>query len=155
MKWDTIIVGCSAHKLLPKEVPEDGIAAMDLYESSYWSLKRRFGEVCANEWWILSAEHGLLHPTTKIDYYDTNIADIDAEEWGFRAVRQMEEAAIFRDESIALEAGKDYLSPLLKAGIEDYDVQLDMLTRGDPIGKRQQILRQLIDDELSSDAMEW
>mgnify|MGYP005852039653 CR=1 FL=1 len=66
-------VGCSGSKF------EDAgtCPAKNLYKGSYWVNKKKYGEACADEWRIISAEHALLHPNTEITYYERTPADLE------------------------------------------------------------------------------
>jgi hypothetical protein len=65
-------VGCSGSKF------EDGdpMAAKDRYKGAYWVNKRRYGETCADNWRVISAEHAVLHPETPIEYYERTPDDL-------------------------------------------------------------------------------
>jgi len=45
--------------------------AKDLYISTLFRGRRSFVEYSCDEWWILSAEHGLVHPDQVLAPYDT------------------------------------------------------------------------------------
>ena len=44
--------------------------AKDLYTSTLFVGRRRYVERHCDEWWILSAEHGLVHPDMLLEPYD-------------------------------------------------------------------------------------
>lgn len=71
-----VLVGCGAAK---RDVDE-AVEARDLYDSVYFSLKRRYAEAHAirdrNGWCILSAEHGVIPNRLDIEPYDTTIEDL-------------------------------------------------------------------------------
>jgi len=65
-------VGCSGSKF-----EDDGLLpAKARYKGSYWSGKREYGEVCADDWRVLSAEHAVLDPATPIAYYERTPDDL-------------------------------------------------------------------------------
>lgn len=66
-------VGCSGSKY----ESTDALPAKDRYKGSYWVNKRKYGETCADEWRIISAEHNLLAPDTEIHYYERTPADLE------------------------------------------------------------------------------
>lgn len=68
-----IAVGCSSSK---HDVDEP-VRAADLYKGSYWSCKSDYGEALGLQWRIISAEHDLLHPDTRIDYYERTVSDLE------------------------------------------------------------------------------
>jgi hypothetical protein len=55
--------------------------AQELYDSTYFEKKQAFADELTDEWWILSAKHGILHPDTVIEDYDTTVDDVDIDEW--------------------------------------------------------------------------
>ena len=66
-------VGCSGSKY---EGPDD-LPAKERYKGAYWTNKRRYGEMCADDWRIISAEFAVLHPETPIDYYEQTPDDLE------------------------------------------------------------------------------
>lgn len=61
------LVGC---------VKEKGVtptAARDLYRSTLFAGRRAYVERSCDEWWILSAEHGLVHPDDVLEPYDVTL----------------------------------------------------------------------------------
>lgn len=62
-----ILLGCVAGK---RSLPAP---AADLYTSQLWRKRRAYAEATGMPWLILSAEHGLLHPSVVIDPYDTTL----------------------------------------------------------------------------------
>lgn len=52
--------------------------AKDLYRSSLFSGRRAYVERHCDEWWILSAGHGLVHPDTVLSPDDVCMADLDS-----------------------------------------------------------------------------
>lgn len=67
-----VAVGCSGSK----HDPDDPVPARTLYRGPYWTCKRRYAEAAGDEWRILSAEHGLLAPGDRIDYYQRTPDDL-------------------------------------------------------------------------------
>lgn len=65
------IVGCGKSKRSYRS------KARNLYTSSYFAKKRRYGDVACDKWFVLSAEHGLIDPGRRIDPYDTHIDDVE------------------------------------------------------------------------------
>jgi len=102
-----VLIGCGAQKRDPSE-PQDLHAAavgpdedfrtgtgpaweaQDLYTHWYFQAKREFAELVSTwsgdiednppGWAILSAEHGVLFPWSKVQPYDTTIDDLGGEE---------------------------------------------------------------------------
>jgi hypothetical protein len=63
------LVGCSKRKL------SYAAPAKDLYRSTLFQLSRRWAELYADAWAILSARYGVVDPEKVIEPYDTTIAD--------------------------------------------------------------------------------
>jgi hypothetical protein len=69
--WLVGLVSCSKAKVDSLEP----VPARDLYAPSYVFRKsREIVERDCDEWWVLSAEHGLVHPDTPLHRYDTTLA---------------------------------------------------------------------------------
>jgi hypothetical protein len=68
------VVGCSASK----HDVDGAVPARDLYRSSYWTCKERFGASVADDWRIISAKHALLDPDREIPHYDRSVEDLEA-----------------------------------------------------------------------------
>ncbi|MFC7134360.1 MULTISPECIES: DUF6884 domain-containing protein [Salinibaculum] len=65
-------VGCSGSKY----EDDQPIPAKARYKGAYWTNKRRYGETCADEWRIISAEHAVLDPATPIEHYEKTPSDL-------------------------------------------------------------------------------
>src|SRR5699024_2883574 len=68
--------------------------ANDLYTSPYFRKMRAYAERLPGPWFILSAEHGLVHPEQRLAPYNWYLADAGAayrREWGPRVVAQLGE----------------------------------------------------------------
>gem|GEM_PF-621886 len=68
-----VAVGCSGSKYEVDEL----VPAEELYRGGYWTNKRDYYQVVGDDGRIVSAEHGLLHPSEPIEYYETHIEDLD------------------------------------------------------------------------------
>lgn len=91
--------------------------AAELYQSDWFRKARTYVEATGCRWFILSAEHGLLHPSDRIDPYDTTLAAMGAHgrrEWGNRVAAQLDMVlgGEFTGDIVFL-AGKHYRTPLL------------------------------------------
>ena len=76
---DVVLVGCVKSKL------DHAAPAQDLYVSAGFRKRRAYAESSARPWYILSALHGLVAPTTLIEPYDVYLADEPADyrrAWG-------------------------------------------------------------------------
>jgi len=56
----------------------DRRVAKDLYVSTLFFGRRSFVERSCGQWWILSAEHGLVHPDEVLGPYDVTLKDASA-----------------------------------------------------------------------------
>lgn len=81
-----VLVGCVAPKA------DQAAPAADLYRGQLWNARRRYAERVGLPWFILSAEHGLLHPADQVAPYDTSMASLGAAgrvRWARRVVVQL------------------------------------------------------------------
>lgn len=73
------VVGCSKTKREPGE--GNTLPAERLYsKSDYFSKAWRYSGLIADYAYILSAEHAIVHPEDELEYYETYIGDLDADE---------------------------------------------------------------------------
>ena len=63
-----ILVSCVSKKL-SKPAP-----AKDLYQSSWFKKARAYAEIEGDQWFVLSAKHGLLLPDEVIEPYDISLS---------------------------------------------------------------------------------
>ena len=96
-------------------------AAKDLYCSAWFKKARRFAEK-SQWWWILSAKHGLLHPSRIIDPYDETLAQKSADArrlWSARIAFQVCDIVRAANiDKVIILGGKNYartLSSFLEA----------------------------------------
>lgn len=112
---DLILVGCVKSKrahLSP---------ARDLYTSRLWTNRQSYAEAHGCPWYILSAQHGLLHPDTLVGPYDLSLKQLSAKmrrEWS----QQVLEALIvdipdLHGKTIEIHAGKPYAENGLEKGL--------------------------------------
>lgn len=85
---DVILVSCVSTKL---KVPA---LAKDLYISNLFRKERAYAERSGRPWYILSGEHGLVHPESWLAPYDCYLPKKQAHyrnAWGARVVTSLEE----------------------------------------------------------------
>lgn len=102
MKRRVVLVACCGKKL-PYPAP-----ARELYQSELFRKSRAYAEQHGDEWLILSALHGVVHPDATVAPYDQTLNDMPAEDrraWSARVARQL--AAYAADELTVL-AGAAY-----------------------------------------------
>ena len=103
-----------------------------MYTSSLFKSRRRYAEAVTDEWFILSAKHGLLSPWSEIEPYELSLdslSRLDRSAWTVGVLSQLLDAVgegcpyhgqpNYREASDAFElprievhAGKDYASSL-------------------------------------------
>ena len=94
--------------------------AKELYVSDWFLKTRAFVEAQGSPWFILSAEHGLLHPDAVTAPYEKTLNNMGADErraWA-STVMQTLEAHLAGVKTVAILAGQKYrefLEPLLRA----------------------------------------
>lgn len=107
----------------------------ELYISDYFRKMRSYAEEQHDDWWILSARHGLLEPEGEpIEPYNETLKDAGIEErqeWAERVHGQMQDHGLLEGGAIfVVHAGEDYygeLQPLL----EQHDgVSVELPTKG-------------------------
>ena len=89
--------------------------AKDLYVSPLFRALRAYAEGSADEWYILSAEHGLTHPEAVIDPYERTLLKMrsaERHEWADRVSSALAKIVQPGDEVIML-AGERYREGLL------------------------------------------
>lgn len=111
--------------------------AKHLYDTStYFCKMRDYAEATGDQWYILSAKHGLLSPTAEIDPYD---------EYGLSEQQAKTIAAeISRSETEYVEiiAGSAY-TDVLTPELESHGIEVKERCRGLKIGERMQKLDNL------------
>ena len=118
--------------------------ARELYVSELFRGLRRYAEACADAWYILSAEHGLLHPDQVVAPYERTLNTMRKPErlvWASRVQRQLLEVLPASAEVILL-AGARYrenLEPFLRS--MGYEVSVPLA--GLALGKQLQYLKEI------------
>lgn len=101
----------------------------DLYDSVYFDAMKRYAEASDDDYRILSAKHGLLHPDVEIDPYD---------EFGLSDEQAASIATTLANTGInhvEVIAGKKYTDPLTPE-LEAHGIDVLELCRGMEIGNR-------------------
>lgn len=102
--------------------------ARDLYRSTWFKKARAWIEARDCDWFILSAEYGLLHPQTVIEPYDKSLNTMPVagrRDWAGRVSRQLR-AQLIADEIIVL-AGvryREFLMPVLREIADSVEVPM-------------------------------
>ena len=116
--------------------------ARDLYTSALFRKSRAWAEANCDEWYILSAQHGLLDPATHTAPYEHTLNTLTAPErlrWAQRVHRQLGEAGLLHSSvEFVWLAGRQYKEHLSRFLVDS--AQTDPL-HGLGIGKRLQWLK--------------
>ena len=106
----------------------------NLYTSDYFEKMRSYAEQYHDDWWILSAKHGLLNPDGEpIEPYDETLSGarvVKKRDWAEQVAEELDEEGLLSEEvTLVVHAGKDYYEELLPL-IEDRDVSVEIPTEG-------------------------
>jgi hypothetical protein len=131
------LVSCVKRKL------EQATAAEDLYISDLFLSMRRYAEQVADQWFILSAEHGLLQPEEIVAPYERTLLKMtkaDRTAWAQRVQAQLVDVLPPQAEVILLAGMKyrDDLLPFLRS--RGHVVHVPMA--GMPLGRQLQWLKE-------------
>jgi hypothetical protein len=112
----------------------------ELYTSNYFEKMRSYTEQYHDDWWILSAKHGLLDPNGDlIEPYNETLSGAKISkkrEWAEQVAVQLDEEGLLSDDvTLVIHAGKDYYEELLPL-IEKAGVNVEIPTEGLTIGER-------------------
>lgn len=84
--------------------------AKGMYMGLYYLKQRAFIEAFCDEWWIISAKYGLLHPDAQIEPYEVTLGDMTSfsrRAWG-RTVKTQILKTIPRDRILLSTMGNNY-----------------------------------------------
>jgi len=106
----------------------------NLYTSDYFEKMRSYAEQYHDDWWILSAKHGLLNPDGEpIEPYDETLSGarvVKKRDWAEQVAEELDEEGLLSKElTLVVHAGKDYYEELLPL-IEERDVSVEIPTEG-------------------------
>lgn len=134
------LVGCVKDKA---DTPR---RAKDLYASTLFSGRRSYVEESCSEWWILSAEHGLVHPDQVLAPYDVALKDAS------RAARRQWSASVLEaldslvapgpHDAIEIHAGAEYRDFGLIDGLRVRGCAVEIPTEGMRIGHQLRFYKQ-------------
>lgn len=123
-------------------------AARDLYDTSDYFVKQRaYAEAVADEWFVQSAEYGLVHPDDVVETYDAHASDLeDADGWA-EDIADALEANVGPEAVVEILGGAAYADPLTpELELRGFDV-LEPL-RGQRIGTRKRSLAAMTNTRL-------
>lgn len=114
--------------------------AEDLYVSTLFAGRRRYVERTCDRWFVLSAKHGLLEPTTLVEPYDETLKTkgrLERRRWSESVLEQLDAAlgdvagAIFE-----VHAGAEYRDHGLTAGLLARGARVEVPVEGLRIGEQ-------------------
>ena len=117
--------------------------ARDLYSSALFTKASELADRCAEDWFILSAKHGLLHPERVIEPYDLTLNSMSAAErraWA-DGVLEMLLPSMRGSEEMAILAGSVYRENLV-GPIKALGCQVEIPMDGLKIGRQLQWLNE-------------
>ena len=122
------LVGCVKKKL------DVDARAKDLYISPLFRGRRHYVERSCDEWWILSAEHGLVDPEQVLAPYDVTLKDMGRAErraWARRVLDELEASTLLSPSDVVeIHAGADYRDYGLVDGLRRMGCAVEVPTEG-------------------------
>ena len=126
------LVGC-VKKKLDVDAP-----AKDLYISTLFRGRRRYVEQSCDEWWILSAEHGVVDPEQVLAPYDVTLKEMGRAErrvWASRVLDELEASTLLSPgDVVEIHAGADYRDFGLVDGLRLMGCAVENPTEGLALG---------------------
>ena len=130
------LVGCV------KEKRRTAAAAKDLYTSTLFMGRRRAVEQSCEQWFVLSALHGLLDPEQRVEPYDVTLNTMGRDErrrWAAGVVQALQRRlGTLQGHHFELHAGANYLEFGLIDALTQHGGTVSWPTRGVPMGKQLQ-----------------
>ncbi|MBE1603724.1 DUF6884 domain-containing protein [Actinopolymorpha pittospori] len=130
------LVGCV------KEKATKPLPARDLYISALFRGRRSFVLRSCTEWWILSAEHGLVHPDQVLAPYDKSLKSATRAErraWSEAVLRRLDgETRPASGDVVEFHAGAEYRDYGLLEGLVARGCRVEVPTSGLPLGRQLQ-----------------
>lgn len=88
MTHTVAVVACSASKLDPVDFGRNTLPARFLYtKSDLFKKAAAYAEQCCDDWVILSAKYGLVHPDDELPYYEQRLPRSGDRAWAARVNR--------------------------------------------------------------------
>jgi len=137
------LVGCVKEK---SDTPRQ---ARDLYVSTLFSGRRSYVERSCDEWWILSAAHGLVHPDSLLAPYDVTLKSASRSArrlWSERVLRAIEENIHPAPSDLfEIHGGSEYRNFGLLDGLRTRGCTIEIPTEGLTIGRQLQFYKKARD----------
>ena len=109
--------------------------AKDLYASNWFKKARAYAEQNGSRWYILSAEHGLVHPETVIAPYNKTLVNMPKSErrvWSDRVFHDIEDV-VGPSDCVVFLAGvkyREFLFDMVRALCAEVQVPMEGLSNG-------------------------
>ena len=134
------LVGCVKKKVDVSRV------AKDLYVSTLFVGRRSYVERSSDEWWVLSAKHGLVHPDEVLAPYNVTLKDADRlarRSWSNQLLLVIDERIQpRRGDVFEIHAGAEYREFGLLDGLRDRGCVVEIPTEGMPFGVQLRFYKQ-------------
>jgi hypothetical protein len=121
-------------------------AAKDLYVSALFVGRRSYVERSCDQWWILSAKHGLVHPDEALDPYDVTLKDegrAARREWTAGMLAAIDERVRpVAGDVFEIHAGAEYREFGLVVGLRGRGCTVENPTEGMGIGRQLQFYKE-------------
>ncbi len=125
------LVACAAKK------KQNAARADEIYISSLFQKSRGYAQSCCDEWFILSAKHGVLPPATKIEPYNITLNNMGKEErrvWAAGVMKALWKMLSSGDKIVFL-AGMAYRE-FLVGPLEEMGLECEVPMKGMRIGEQ-------------------
>lgn len=122
--------------------------AKDLYTSALFRGRRRWVEQTCDEWWILSALHGVTHPDQPLRPYDVTLntkTDRARRTWTEMALWQLAKHPWWdcpRGVVFEIHAGAAYIAHGLVNKLDEFGFTVELPAFGLKIGEQLQLYKQ-------------
>lgn len=102
--------------------------------------RRRYVEQSCDEWWVLSAKHGLLHPDRTIEPYDVALESMPARlryQWSLLVLESLDEQVeLSAGDVVEMHAGSAYRDFGLVDGLVERGLKVEVPTFGMSLGQQ-------------------
>ncbi|MBN2549514.1 MAG: hypothetical protein JXB15_10175 [Anaerolineales bacterium] len=132
-----VLISCVSKKSLATS------PARDLYTSDWFKKAARYAGEIADEWYILSAKYGLVHPDQVLDPYNATLKTMGKRarmNWADRVFTELKKH-IQPGDTVVFLAGQAYREYLAE-GISRLGCKIDIPMEGLRIGEQMQWLNQ-------------
>ena len=108
------LIACSCSKLGESE-PERFFKAQDIYTGNTFRISKTIGlkKFNCDDWYILSAKHGLLDKDKEIVYYNQRLSHGGNTEWYDEVIEKLKEKCDLQNDIFYIFGGSDYYRGLI------------------------------------------